>query len=94
MIKPGSKVLYAREQKFAKQIFEEWPVDFLNKVKPPFEMNSIGWFITKEGKKYLKLKLMEFNYKPESAEIIKGYEKVGEDWNGEFTRKSLRKFLS
>lgn len=94
MIKSGTKIHYGKEQKFAKQIFDEWPIDFLNKVKPPFEMNSLCWFITKDGKKYLKLKLLEFNYKPERAEIIEGAEKIGEDWNGQTKRKSLRNFLS
>lgn len=94
MIKAGTKVHYGKEQKFAKQIFEEWPLDFLNKVKAPFEMNSLAWFLTKDGKKYLQLKLHEFNYKPKREEIIEGQEKVGPDWNGSPKRKSLRDFLS
>lgn len=94
MIKTGTKIHYGREQKFAKQIFESWPIDFLNKVKPPFEMNSLAWFLSKDGKKYLQLKLHEFNYNPQSYEIIAGDQKVGEDWLGQPKRKSLRNFLS
>jgi hypothetical protein len=94
MIKAGIKIQYGKEQNFAKKLFEEWPIDFLNKVKPPFEMNSLAWFLSKDGKKYLQLKLYEFNYKPKREEIIKGEEKIGEDWNGNSKLKSLRKFLS
>jgi len=57
-------------------------------------MNSLAWFLSKDGKKYLQLKLYEFNYKPKREEIIKGEEKIGEDWNGNSKLKSLRKFLS
>lgn len=94
MIKAGIKVQYGKEQNFAKKLFEEWPLDFLNKVKAPFEMNSLAWFLTKDGKKYLQLKLYEFNYKPQREEIIKGEEKIGPDWNGKAKQKSLRNFLS
>ena len=51
MIKAGIKIQYGKEQNFAKKLFEEWPLDFLNKVKAPFEMNSLAWFLTKDGKK-------------------------------------------
>ena len=33
MIKAGTKIQYGKEQKFAKKLFEEWPIDFLNKVR-------------------------------------------------------------
>lgn len=84
---------WAAELKCAKDIFAEHDLEFLLKVaKPPFKINSLFFFKTEDGRKYLERKFNEFNYKPKRYEIIKGEEKVGEDWNGE-KKKGLMEFL-
>jgi len=69
-------------------------LDFLGKVKPPFELNgSIKYFLTKDGKEYLLKKYREFNYKvPEADKYIDTKEKVGEDTH-EGKSNTLRGFL-
>ena len=69
-------------------------LDFLGKVKPPFELNgSIKYFLTKDGKEYLLKKYREFNYKvPEADKYVDTKEKVGEDTH-EVKSNTLRGFL-
>lgn len=93
MIKEGVKISYPREQKIAKDIFSKWPVPFLEKVKKPFEMESLAWFLSKDGERYLEIKLAEFNYNPQRVEIIPGDKKEGEEWTGR-KKLTLRDFLS
>lgn len=85
---------YAREQKFAKDLFNLYPVDFLIKVpKPSFDLNSLAYFLSKDGKSYLKKRYNEYTFKPEKKEIREGTKKEGEDRN--FKRlKTLRQFLN
>lgn len=56
-------------------------VDFLGKVKPPFKLDgSIRYFLTADGKEYLRKKKLEFDYKPKNTEkIIDHFEKIGDD---------------
>ena len=69
-------------------------LDFLSKVKPPFELNgSIKYFLTKDGEEYLLKKYREFNYKvPEGDKYIDTKEKVGEDIH-QSKSNTLRGFL-
>lgn len=81
------------ELKAVKEIFELYPLDFLIKVaKPDFKINSCFFFLSEDGKRYLDFKLKEFNFKPVRYEVIKGEEKVGEEWTGK-KKKSLFEFL-
>ena len=88
MINPSVKVVYAREQKLEKDIFEKYPVDFLNMVKQPFDLNSLAWFLSKDGEQYLKKELSRFLYKPKEDKIVAGTEKKGYN----FAKKKIKKF--
>ena len=80
MMKDVPKGAWRAEMGFTKKIFGEWPLDFLEKVAPPFpNMNSVKYFIGKDGREYLKVQLNAFNFKPEFIESIAKEEKVGED---------------
>ena len=80
----------------ATKIFDAFEIDldFLSKVKPPFEFNgSIKYFLTKDGKEYLLKKYLEFNYKvPEADKYVDTKEKVGEDIH-QSKSNTLRGFL-
>lgn len=56
-----------------------YPIEFLNVVRPPFEMNSVAYFIGGDGLKYLEVELNKFKFKPESVGSEEFSEKVGED---------------
>ena len=79
------------------KIFEEFnnDLDFLCKVKPPFELQgSIKYFLTQDGKEYLRKKYKEFYYKPpEKDKFIDTEVKAGEDIL-EKKKKTLRDFLN
>ncbi len=84
---------WRREMSFTKKIFERYPVDFLLVVKRPFEMNSLAYFIGRDGLSYLDLQLKLFSFNVPKEEIKVLDKKEGEDIIIE-NRVSLRKFLN
>lgn len=70
-------------------------IDFLGRVKPPFKLDgSIRYFLTAEGKEYLRKKKLEFDYKPKNNEkIVDHLEKIGDDIATSKPR-TLRDFLN
>jgi hypothetical protein len=93
MISPDVKVIYAREQKIAKDIFSTYPVDFLNVVRKPFDMNSLAWFISPDGKEYLEKNAKIFSYKPKQDKVVEGTEKQGYNYTKKIN-KGFREFLN
>lgn len=94
MLVDNPKPTWIAEMKCAKDLFNEWNVEFLIKVpKPPFKINSLFFFKTEDGIKYLRQKYQEYLYKPKSYAIIEGEEKEGEDWGGN-KRVGIREFLN
>jgi hypothetical protein len=93
MLVDNPKPVWIAELKAVKDIYELFPIDFLNKVrKPDFKINSCFYFLSENGKEYLTKKLKEFLYKPVKYDIVEGTEKVGEDWQGT-KRRGLRDFI-
>jgi len=93
MLVDSPKPVWSAELKACKDIFEQYPLDFLLKIKkPPFKINSCFFFLSQDGKDWLKRKLQEFLYKPKRHEIIPGDIKEGEDWQGS-RRLGFREFL-
>jgi hypothetical protein len=79
------------------KIFELFNNDteFLSSVPPPFQLKgSIKYFLTKDGREYLKKKKLEYDYRPPERRKIKEYKnKVGEDILIQ-KKKTLTKFLN
>ncbi len=93
MLVDNPKPVWIGELKAVRDIYELFPIDFLNKVKKPdFKINSCFYFLSENGKEYLTKKLKEFLYKPQRHDIVEGTEKVGEDWQGT-KRRGLRDFI-
>lgn len=93
MLVDAEKPNWQAEMIAAKKIFEEYPLDFLLKIKkPPFKINSCFFFLSEGGREWLGKKLKEFLYKPKSYAIVPGEVKEGEDWNGQ-KKTSIRDFL-
>ena len=93
MISKGVKIPYAREQKLAKDLFNKYPVKFLNVVPKPFELNSIAWFLSYDGEIYLNKELKRFLYQPKEKKAVKYLKKEGEPYNKK-TIKQFRDFLN
>tara|TARA_Y100001973_G_scaffold93358_1_gene144117 strand:+ start:114 stop:557 length:444 start_codon:yes stop_codon:yes gene_type:complete len=94
----GSKPTnYVFEMSTVTKIFAQFEgdLDFLTKVKPPFELKgTIKYFLTKDGREYLRKKYKEFNYKlPEKDKFVDTKEKFGEDILRK-KKKTLRDFLN
>ena len=91
MIPDHSKIQWRVEMGHTKKIFFvdhksktpkelRYPVEFLVKLKPPFQnMNSVCFFLGEKGKKYLETEFNKFNFRPENIQSVKQEEKVGED---------------
>ena len=88
---------YVFEMSTVTKVFAQFEndLDFLSKVKPPFELKgTIKYFLTKDGREYLSKKYKEFNYKPpEKDKFVDTGVKVGEDTVKKKTR-TLRDFLN
>ena len=94
----GSKATdWRMEMHTATKVFSEFDndLDFLEKVKPPFVFkNTIKYFLTKEGREYLRKRHKEFYYKPpDKDKFIDTKEKAGEDIL-EKKKKTLKDFLN
>tara|TARA_R110000765_G_scaffold213348_2_gene318447 strand:- start:1701 stop:2150 length:450 start_codon:yes stop_codon:yes gene_type:complete len=95
----GSKPTnYVFEMHTVTKIFEQFDndVEFLSKVKPPFELKeTIKYFLTHNGKEFLNKKHREFYYKlPEKDKFVDTKEKSGEDTlENKNKKKTLRDFL-
>lgn len=94
----GSKAKdWRMEMHTATKVFSEFDndLDFLEKVKPPFVFkDTIKYFLTKEGREYLRKRHKEFYYKPpDKDKFIDTKEKAGEDIL-EKKKKTLKDFLN
>lgn len=84
------------EMMIANEIFSSIEdLDFLSNVSPPpFKLNNLLWLKSADGKKFLKLKLLEFNYKiPEYQKPVDTGEKFGDDLLNN-KPQTIRQFLN
>jgi hypothetical protein len=85
---------YAREMKMFEALFKKYPKqDFWEKVALTKKPESLSYFASDFGKKILKEKYNEFNYKIPKAETISLGEKQGKDKTIEIKPKTIRDFL-
>ncbi|MDB4317735.1 hypothetical protein N9973_00395 [bacterium] len=96
MLNDKPSVQYKLDIITATKVFKRFEndVDFLLKVKPPFELDgSIKYFLSSDGLEYLERKHREFHYKPKNSEkMVDHKSKFGQDIPVE-KRKTLRDFL-
>ncbi len=89
---------FALEMKTAYELFEmhEFDLNFFEKVSPPpFKINSLLWFKTRDGLKFLAKKKMEMKFQvPEYEKVVEIGEKCGEDTLTEIKPRTIRKFLN
>lgn len=88
------KTDWPREVKLAKTLLAN-SGDFFNKAFLGFKLNSLAWFLTDDGKKYIseeKLRL-SLNFKPTETVILSD-EKVGESLSLPKKPRNLKEFLN
>jgi hypothetical protein len=88
--------LYGREIKTAKQLLNLYPVSFWERLDLGFQVSSLMWFLSKEGKKLLHLEDSKSNLKtPKIKEYELAEENFGEDVEFEKSTKpkSILDFL-
>ena len=85
---------YAREMKMFEALLKKYPKqDFWEKVAFPQKPESLSFFASDFGKKILKEKYNEFNYKIPEAETFSLGEKQGEDKDIQIKPKTIKDFL-
>lgn len=89
------------EMKMAGNMIREHGMEFLMWLEPPngYKVNSLVWFLTKEGKHYISDQL--FEYKKQSPELIKTQtsitlepNKIDKDVTVSMRPKSVKEFLN
>ena len=103
-IKPAKKDMktlpWAREMKIMLQLIEKCPdPDFWYHARPDFELPSLAWFLTDNGRKYLNEKYLRFtsDISTKREEVILGEfkesENLSEKENPKPKIKTLKDFL-
>ncbi len=87
--------LIKREMKIAKKLFTIKPEKFWEEAYLPFKLNSLAWFVGKDGAKFIKEeeKRQKLSLKPKQEFKIEE-EKVGKDKKILFKPNTLMEFLN
>lgn len=61
-IKDSSSILWPREMKMVKSLLKIFPnEDFWNNLELKFKLNSLCWFLSDDGRKFLNTEYKKFN---------------------------------
>lgn len=98
----GDKYFWPREMKMAGELLKKYPFEFLMQLREPFgkfKMQSLAWFKTQDGKKFLGIWYFEYqkantNLTVEKEEIVLSESKIGEDIQIKQKPKTLKEFLN
>ena len=92
--KTQKRPFWAREMKMLNTLMEEFPGErFWSKVSFPKVYDSLAFLVSYYGKKLLKRKHNEYNYKVPSAPKIKLSNKKGEDKKIKKKKQTVRDFF-
>lgn len=92
--KTQKRPFWAREMKMLNSLMEEFPGEgFWAKVSFPKIYDSFAFLVSKYGKKLLKRKYNEYNYKVPDMPKIKLTDKVGEDREIISKKQTVRDFF-
>ncbi len=87
--------LAKREMKIAKKLFALKSQKFWEEANLPFKLNSLAWFLGRDGEKYIQEQEILLKMpvtKQEKHKLEK--EKIGEDKKIAFRRNTLMEFLN
>ena len=92
--KTQKRAFWAREMKMLNALMEEFKdKTFWQKVNFTKKYDSLAYFISPYGKKYLRRKYNEYNYKIPSTQKPKLGEKQGEDKKITKTKQTVRDYF-
>lgn len=92
--KTQRRPFWAREMKMLNTLMEEFIVDeFWQKVNFPEKFDSLAYFINKYGKRTLRRKYNEYNYKLPEIPVIVLTEKKGEDKSINRQNRTVKDFF-
>ena len=65
-VKQGASLIWPREMKMVNSLFKIFPNDeFWNSLDLKFKLNSLCWFLSDDGRKFLNIEYKKFNFEPE-----------------------------
>ena len=68
-VKKDSTLVWPREMKMVSTLFKIFPNDdFWNSLELKFKLNSLCWFLSDEGRKFLNIEYKKFNFEPQKPE--------------------------
>ena len=97
-VKKDASLVWPREMKMVNSLFKIFPNDeFWRSLELKFKLNSLCWFLSDEGRKFLNVEYKKFNFEPEKPKTfelknnnIAFQEKIGETIQAPMT---VREFL-
>jgi len=70
-VKDSSLLVWPREMKMVNSLFKIFPNDnFWASLELKFKLNSLCWFLSDEGRKFLNLEYKKFNFEPEKPKTF------------------------
>lgn len=65
-VKKDASLVWPREMKIVNSLFKIFPNEaFWNSLDLKFKLNSLCWFLSDEGRKFLNIEYKKFNFEPE-----------------------------
>ena len=70
-VKKEATPVWPREMKMVNSLFKIFPNDdFWNSLELEFKLNSLCWFLSDEGRKFLNIEYKKFNFNPEKPKTF------------------------
>jgi hypothetical protein len=70
-VKKDASLVWPREMKMVNSLFKIFPNDdFWNYLELKFKLNSLCWFLSDEGRKFLNIEYKKFNFEPEKPKTF------------------------
>jgi hypothetical protein len=70
-VKQSSSLVWPREMKIVNSLFKLFPNEqFWNSLELKFKLNSLCWFLSDDGRKYLNIEYKKFQFEPAKPEVF------------------------
>jgi hypothetical protein len=70
-VKQDASLVWSREMKMVNSLFKIFPNDeFWNSLELKFKLNSLCWFLSDDGRKFLNTEYKKFQFQPEKPEVF------------------------
>jgi len=84
---------WKRETALAKKLLSERSEDFWFSIELPFELNSLAWFLTNEGKNHVAIAEKKLSLNLKKAESFPIIEEVVKQTTNESSPKTILDFI-